>query len=76
MKHGPIALIDPEVPTMVLAAQAEIRDKMMSNAHEIAARKGRIIAVAQEGDEEIAKLAQDVIFIPRTLDPLVFPFWQ
>jgi len=71
MKHGPIALIEPEVPVVLLAAQAEIRDKMMGNAHEIVARKGRIIAVAQEGDEEIAKLAADVIFIPRTLDPLV-----
>jgi glucosamine--fructose-6-phosphate aminotransferase (isomerizing) len=71
MKHGPIALIEPGVPVVLLAAQAEIRDKMMGNAHEIAARQGRIIAVAQEGDEEIAKLAADVIFIPKTLDPLV-----
>jgi len=71
MKHGPFALIEPGVPVVLLAAQAEIRDKMMGNAHEIAARQGRIIAVAQEGDEEIAKLAADVIFIPKTLDPLV-----
>jgi glucosamine--fructose-6-phosphate aminotransferase (isomerizing) len=71
MKHGPIALIEPRVPTIVLAAQAEIRDKMMGNAHEILARKGRIIAVAQEGDNELAGLAEDVIFIPKTLDPLV-----
>ena len=71
MKHGPIALIDPRVPTVVLAAQAEIRDKMMGNAHEILARAGRIIAVAQEGDTELARLAEDVIFIPKTPDPLV-----
>ena len=71
MKHGPIALIEPRVPTVVLAAQAEIRDKMMGNAHEILARKGRIIAVAQEGDEELARIAEDVIFIPKTPDPLV-----
>ena len=71
MKHGPIALIEPRVPTVVLAAQAEIRDKMMGNAHEVLARKGRIIAVAQEGDAELASLAEDIIFIPRTLDPLV-----
>jgi glucosamine--fructose-6-phosphate aminotransferase (isomerizing) len=71
MKHGPIALIEPGVPTVVLAAQSEIRDKMMGNAHEILARGGRIIAVAQEGDEELARLAKDCIFIPKTLDPLV-----
>ena len=71
MKHGPIALIEPNVPTVVLAAQAEIRDKMMGNTHEILARSGKVIAVAQDGDEELAKLAQDTIFIPKTLDPLV-----
>jgi len=71
MKHGPIALVQPDVPTVVLAAQAEIRDKMMGNTHEILARSGRVIAVAQEGDAELAGLATDTIFIPRTLDPLV-----
>jgi glucosamine--fructose-6-phosphate aminotransferase (isomerizing) len=71
MKHGPIALIEPSVPTVVLAAQSEIRDKMMGNAHEILARSGKIIAVAREGDEELAALASDVIFLPPTLDQLV-----
>ncbi|HVO38155.1 MAG TPA: glutamine--fructose-6-phosphate transaminase (isomerizing) [Spirochaetia bacterium] len=71
MKHGPIALIEPDVPTVVLAAQAEIRDKMMGNMNEIRARSGKIIAVAQEGDTEIAGLAEETIFLPRTLDPLV-----
>src|SRR5208283_305383 len=71
MKHGPIALIEPGVPTVVLAAQTEIRDKMLGNMHEILARSGRVIGVAQEGDEELAALAHDTIFIPRTLDPLV-----
>jgi glucosamine--fructose-6-phosphate aminotransferase (isomerizing) len=56
---------------VVLAAQAEIRDKMLGNTHEILARSGKVIAVAQEGDEEMAKLAHDTIFIPKTLDPLV-----
>ena len=55
MKHGPIALVEPGVPTVVLAAQAEIRDKMLGNTHEILARSGRVIAVAQEGDEELAR---------------------
>ncbi len=71
MKHGPIALIDAQVPTVVLAAQAEIRDKMMGNTHEILARSGKVIALAQEGDSELAALANDTIFIPRTLDPLI-----
>jgi glucosamine--fructose-6-phosphate aminotransferase (isomerizing) len=70
MKHGPIALIEPDVPTVVLASQNEIRDKMMGNTHEIKARGGRIIIVAREGDEEIADLAEDVLFVPKTLDPL------
>jgi len=71
MKHGPIALIDPDVPTVVLAAQAEIRDKMLGNTHEILARKGPVIAVGQEGDDELAALATETILIPKTLDPLV-----
>jgi glutamine---fructose-6-phosphate transaminase (isomerizing) len=71
MKHGPIALVEPGVPTVALAAQAEIRDKMLGNIHEIIARSGRVIAVGQEGDEELARLAHQTIFIPRTLDPLV-----
>jgi len=71
MKHGPIALVQPDVPTVVLAAQAEIRDKMMGNTHEILARSGKVIAVAQEGDTELAALATDTIFIPRTMDPLI-----
>jgi glutamine---fructose-6-phosphate transaminase (isomerizing) len=71
MKHGPIALVEPDVPTVVLAAQAEIRDKMLGNTHEILARSGKVIAVAREGDEELAGLAQDTIFIPDTVDPLV-----
>jgi glucosamine--fructose-6-phosphate aminotransferase (isomerizing) len=71
MKHGPIALVEPTVPTVVLAAQTEIRDKILGNIHEVRARGGRVIAVAQEGDAEVASLADDLISIPRTLDPLV-----
>jgi glucosamine--fructose-6-phosphate aminotransferase (isomerizing) len=71
MKHGPIALIEPDMPTVVLAAQAEIREKMMGNVHEIRARRGRILAVGQDGDAELAGLADDMLTIPRTLDPLV-----
>ena len=72
MKHGPIALIEPGMPTVVLAAQAEIRDKMMGNAHEIRARGGTIIAVAAGGRRRDRRAcAEHVIPIPKTLDPLV-----
>ncbi len=71
LKHGPIALVSPEVPVVALAAQALVREKMLSNMHEIRARGGRILAVATEGDEEVARLAERTIFVPRTLDPLV-----
>ncbi len=69
MKHGPIALIEPDVPTVVLAAQAEIRDKMLGNTHEILARKGKVIAVGQEGDEELAKLATETHLHPEDPRP-------
>ena len=71
LKHGPIALVEPEVPVMVLAAQASVRDKTLGNIHEIRARGGRLIALAQEGDAETAGLAERTFFIPRTLDPLL-----
>ncbi len=71
LKHGPIALIDGQMPTVVLAAQSGVLAKMMGNVHEIKARGGRIIAVAREGDGELAKLAEHTIHIPATPDPLV-----
>jgi glucosamine--fructose-6-phosphate aminotransferase (isomerizing) len=71
LKHGPIALVDPRMPTVVLAAQSAVLSKMMSNVQEIRARSGRIIAVAREGDAELPRLAERTIFVPSTLDPLV-----
>jgi len=71
LKHGPMALVGPSVPTVVLAAQAEIRDRMMSTTQEILAQGGKVIALVQDGDHEMADLATDVISIPRTIDPLV-----
>lgn len=71
MKHGAIALVESAVPTVVLAAQAEVRDKMLGNIHEVRARGGRVIAMAQDGDTEVAAVAEDTMFIPRTLDPLI-----
>jgi glucosamine--fructose-6-phosphate aminotransferase (isomerizing) len=71
LKHGPIALVDEDMPTVVLAAQEGILGKMLSNVEEIRSRGGRIIAVAREGTTELQRLAEHVITIPRTIDPLV-----
>jgi glucosamine--fructose-6-phosphate aminotransferase (isomerizing) len=64
MKHGPIALIDPAVPIVVLVPRDEHRDKSISNLQEAKARGGRIIAVATEGDEDVHSLSDEVIEIP------------
>ncbi len=70
MKHGPIALIDPEFPVFVLAPKDSVYEKTISNLEEIKARGGKIIALTTEGNEEIRKLVDDVIFIPKTLEML------
>lgn len=70
LKHGSIALIDPEFPSMFIAPNDSVYDKNISNMEEIASRKGRIIAVATEGNEEITRIADDVIYIPDTLECL------
>jgi glucosamine--fructose-6-phosphate aminotransferase (isomerizing) len=72
MKHGPIAMIDEKTPSVFLIPQDQLYDKTISNLQEIKARKGPIIAIATEGDEKIAKQVEDVIYIPRTMEP-VFP---
>jgi glucosamine--fructose-6-phosphate aminotransferase (isomerizing) len=71
MKHGPIALIDENMPVVFVATQDAIYDKVLSNIEEVKARKGRVIAVATEGDERIAELADEVIYIPATIDVLI-----
>ena len=71
MKHGPIALIDENFPTVALAVKDPIYEKALSNIQEIKARSGKVLAVATEGDEKILKLADDVIFIPQTLEMLI-----
>ncbi|MBI2928472.1 MAG: glutamine--fructose-6-phosphate transaminase (isomerizing) [Verrucomicrobia bacterium] len=70
MKHGPIALVSPEFPSVFVLPRDAMYDKNMSNVEEIKARKGPIIAVATEGDAEIAKKADDVIYVPPTMDCL------
>ena len=70
MKHGPIALIDRQTPTVFLVPQDAMYDKTMANLAMIRARKGPIIALATEGDKGINKVADDVIYLPKTLDLL------
>ncbi|HEY3874136.1 MAG TPA: glutamine--fructose-6-phosphate transaminase (isomerizing) [Candidatus Kapabacteria bacterium] len=72
MKHGPIALIDENMPVVVVAPHDDIYEKVISNIQEVRARKGHVIAIATEGDESIATLAEQVIYIPKTL-PLFTP---
>jgi glucosamine--fructose-6-phosphate aminotransferase (isomerizing) len=70
MKHGPIALIDKKTPTVFLVPQDAMYDKTMANLAMIRARNGPIIALATEGDKAIKKVADDVIYLPPTLDLL------
>ncbi|HHE54206.1 MAG TPA: glutamine--fructose-6-phosphate transaminase (isomerizing) [Caldithrix abyssi] len=70
MKHGPIALIDENMPVVFIATQDAIYDKVISNIQEVKARKGRVICVANEGDEQIKKHADHVIYIPPTCQAL------
>ena len=70
MKHGPIALIDPKTPTVFVVPQDAMYEKTMANLAMIRARKGPILALATEGDEAIKKMANDVIYLPKTFDLL------
>ncbi|MDP2673516.1 MAG: glutamine--fructose-6-phosphate transaminase (isomerizing) [Dehalococcoidia bacterium] len=74
MKHGPIALIDREMPVIALALKDEMYDKMMSNIEQVKAREGTVIALASEGDEEIAAKADHVIYVPEAA-PLLSPIF-
>ncbi|MBC8117922.1 MAG: glutamine--fructose-6-phosphate transaminase (isomerizing) [Candidatus Saccharimonas sp.] len=74
MKHGPIALIDEDTPSVFIAPHCGIYPKVMSNLQEVKARRGPVIAIACEGDDKIADLADDVIYVPDVdeyLQPLV-----
>ena len=70
MKHGPIALIDAEMPVVVVATHNAMYEKIMSNIQEIKVRKGKVIALVTEGDTVISKLADDCIELPETLECL------
>ncbi|HZM01714.1 MAG TPA: glutamine--fructose-6-phosphate transaminase (isomerizing) [Candidatus Saccharimonadales bacterium] len=70
MKHGPIALIDSDTPTVFLTPRDSMYEKTLANLAMIRARKGPVIAVATEGDTHIRTVADDVIYLPATLEPL------
>ena len=74
MKHGPIALIDEDMPVVVIATQDSTYDKIISNIQEVKARKGRVIAVVSEGDEKLRGMVDYTIPIPTTfnfLQPII-----
>ncbi|TSC53282.1 MAG: glucosamine--fructose-6-phosphate aminotransferase (isomerizing), partial [Parcubacteria group bacterium LiPW_39] len=70
MKHGPIALIDKNFPTLAIAPRDSVYEKMVSNLEEIKARGGPIIALTTEGNKSLRGLADDVLFVPKTLEML------
>ena len=74
MKHGPIALIDDNLPVVALAPDHAVYDKMLANVEEVKARDGILIALADEGNKDIAKKADHVLYVPGThelLSPIV-----
>jgi glucosamine--fructose-6-phosphate aminotransferase (isomerizing) len=72
MKHGPIALLDERTPVVCVATQSPVLDKMLSNIAEVRARGAQVVAVATEGDHQVAEHAEEVIYVPRT-DWLIQP---
>ena len=73
MKHGPIALIDKDMPTIVIATNKINYDKIVSNIQEIKSRKGKIIAIVSEGDKEVKEIADYIIEVPDTIESMT-PF--
>ncbi len=71
MKHGPIALIDSEMPVVFIATHHQLYQKIISNMQEIVSRNGRILAIVSENDEQVKCIAKDVIEIPQTINCLV-----
>ena len=72
MKHGPIALIDENMPVVIIATKDEVYDKVISGIQEVRARRGKVIAIATEGDTRIREYADHVIYVPATL-PMLTP---
>ena len=70
MKHGPIALIDSDMPVVVIATHNAMYEKVLNNIQEVKARKGKVIALVTEGDETISRIADEVIELPDTIECL------
>lgn len=70
LKHGSLALVDEDFPTIAICPKDSVYEKTLSNIQEIRARNGKVIVVATQGDEDIKKVATDVIYIPKTLEML------
>jgi glucosamine--fructose-6-phosphate aminotransferase (isomerizing) len=70
MKHGPIALIDPEMPVVAVVPRGELRAKMLSNIEQVKAREGTVIAIGVDGDEELKEKADRVVYVPETTELL------
>ncbi len=70
MKHGPIALIDSDMPVVVIATHNAMYEKVLSNIQEVKARKGKVIAIVSEGDDTISRIADEVIELPATIECL------
>ena len=70
LKHGPISLLDAEVPLVAIATRSAVYEKLISNLMEGKARDARVLAVATEGDDQIGRLATDVLWVPDTIEPL------
>jgi glucosamine--fructose-6-phosphate aminotransferase (isomerizing) len=75
MKHGPIALIDENMPVVVLAPMDKVYEKVMNNVMEVKAREGMIIAIVNKGDDKVSSKADDQIVIPKT-DQILTPILQ
>ena len=70
LKHGPIALINESCPTVALCANKQTYEKILSNLKEVKARSGPVIAITEEGSPGIHDIADDIIWIPKTIDEL------
>ena len=70
LKHGPIALLDPDTPLVAVATAGAVYEKVVSNVAEARARSAPVMAIATEGDEQIDRYAHDVIYVPETPEPI------
>jgi glucosamine--fructose-6-phosphate aminotransferase (isomerizing) len=70
LKHGPISLLDAEVPLVAIATRSSVQEKLISNVMEGRARDARVLAVASEGDEGVRRYADDILWVPETIEAL------